>query len=44
MSEILTQLPVAQPVLDALGGRNGALGDLLNLVELAEEDGLLLHA
>ena len=40
MSEILTQLPVAQPVLDALGSRNGALGDLLSLVEaLEEEDG-----
>jgi len=40
MSDILTQLPVAQPVLDALGSRNGTLGDLLSLVEaLEEEDG-----
>ena len=36
MSEIIVQLPVAQPVLDALGNRSGTLGDLLNLVEFLE--------
>lgn len=38
MSDILKQLPVAQPVLDALGSRSGTLGDLLGLVESLEED------
>ena len=36
MSEILGQLPVAQPVLDALKDRSGTLGDLLSLVEFLE--------
>lgn len=30
MSEILAQLPLARPVLDALGERVGVLGDLFN--------------
>ena len=36
MSEIVGQLPVAQPVLDALKDRSGTLGDLLSLVEFLE--------
>ena len=36
MSEVICQLPVAQPVLDALKDRRGTLGDLLSLVEFLE--------
>ena len=36
MSEIVGQLPVAQPVIDALKDRSGTLGDLLSLVEFLE--------
>lgn len=36
MSEILTQLPVARPVSDALIDHTGMLGDLLSLVEALE--------
>ncbi len=38
MSEILAQLPLARPVLDALGERVGVLGDLLNLIESLENE------
>ena len=37
MPEILSQLPVARPVHNALADHAGILGDLLNLVELLEE-------
>ena len=36
MDEVLTQLPVARPVHDALSTRDGLLGDLLSLVEILE--------
>jgi EAL and modified HD-GYP domain-containing signal transduction protein len=36
--EILAQLPLAAPVLEALGERQGVLGDLLTLVEALEEE------
>ena len=38
MSEILAQLPLARPVLDALGERRGVLGDLLSLIESLENE------
>ena len=38
ISELLTQLPVVKQVSEALGDRNGILGDLLSLVEALEED------
>ncbi len=38
MNEILAQLPLARPVLDALGERLGVLGDLLNLIESLENE------
>jgi len=38
MNEILTQLPLAPPVLDALGERLGVLGDLLSLIESLENE------
>lgn len=38
MNEILAQLPLARPVLDALGERHGVLGDLLNLIESLENE------
>jgi EAL and modified HD-GYP domain-containing signal transduction protein len=38
MSEILAQLPLARPVLDALGERRGILGDLLSLIESLENE------
>ena len=37
MADILTHLPVATPVFEALGEHNGLLGDLLSLVELLED-------
>ena len=37
MPEILAQLPLSGPVLEALTKRSGILGDLLNLVELLED-------
>ncbi len=37
MSDILEHLPVAAPVVDALGKRSGLLGELLSLVELLED-------
>jgi EAL and modified HD-GYP domain-containing signal transduction protein len=37
--EILAQLPLATPVLEALGEYKGVLGDLLTLVEALEDDG-----
>ena len=41
MADILAQLPVARPVSDALGNRDGVLGTLLSLIEvLEEEDGV----
>lgn len=36
MAELLAQLPVAQPVHEALADRRGTLGDLLSLVETLE--------
>jgi len=36
MLEVLSQLPVAPPVHDALGEHAGVLGDLLSLVEFLE--------
>ncbi|MDR2111846.1 MAG: HDOD domain-containing protein [Candidatus Accumulibacter sp.] len=36
--EILAQLPLAAPVLEALGERRGVLGDLLTLVEALEDE------
>ncbi|MDR2451710.1 MAG: EAL domain-containing protein [Candidatus Accumulibacter sp.] len=36
--EILAQLPLATPVLEALGEYKGVLGDLLTLVEALEDD------
>ena len=36
MSEVLTQLPVARPVHDALADHGGMLGDLLSLIEVLE--------
>ncbi|MDR0578898.1 MAG: HDOD domain-containing protein [Candidatus Accumulibacter sp.] len=36
--EILAQLPLAAPVLDALKERRGVLGDLLTLVEVLEDE------
>ncbi len=38
MREILSQLSLAKPVNDALGERQGVLGDLLNLVESLENE------
>ncbi len=38
MNEILAQLPLARPVLDALGNRLGVLGDLLSLIESLENE------
>ena len=40
MSEILHQLPLAQPVHDALAARSGTLGILLHALELAESGDL----
>ena len=37
MAEVLSQLPVARPVHNALADHAGTLGDLLSLVELLEE-------
>ncbi|MDR2788418.1 MAG: HDOD domain-containing protein [Candidatus Accumulibacter sp.] len=37
-NEILVQLPLATPVLDALGEHRGVLGELLALVEALEEE------
>jgi len=37
MADVLSQLPVARPVHDALNDRTGVLGDLLVLVESLEE-------
>jgi EAL and modified HD-GYP domain-containing signal transduction protein len=37
-SEILSQLPLATPVHNALNGRTGVLGDLITLVEALEEE------
>lgn len=39
MAEVLSQLPVAQPVRDALGEHTTVLGDLLSLVEFLENAG-----
>jgi EAL and modified HD-GYP domain-containing signal transduction protein len=36
--EVLAQLPLATPVLDALGEHRGRLGELLGLVEALEEE------
>ncbi|GHU27763.1 cyclic diguanylate phosphodiesterase [Betaproteobacteria bacterium] len=36
--EILSQLPLATPVHNALNGRTGVLGDLITLVETLEEE------
>ncbi|MFB0935480.1 MAG: EAL domain-containing protein [Propionivibrio sp.] len=38
MREILSQISLAKPVSDALGERQGVLGDLLNLVESLENE------
>jgi len=38
MRDILSQLSLAKPVNDALGERQGVLGDLLNLVESLENE------
>ena len=37
-SEILSQLPLAAPIHNALNGRTGVLGDLFTLVEALEEE------
>ncbi|MDR1934269.1 MAG: HDOD domain-containing protein [Candidatus Accumulibacter sp.] len=37
-SELLSQLPLAAPVVEALGERQGVLGGLLTLVEALEEE------
>lgn len=38
MTEVIDQLPLAAPVLDALGQHSGFLGDLLSLVEALERE------